>query len=177
MKFPENNQFYTGWSSSSVLQRKNLIEMWGNPKKIRLTDAGVALASKIEGEKKNETFEDASWLKDVSEDPDPLVYCYVTDDDLETDDQDRAEVDIDVSGVQYLIKCKEQSLKSSGKVFKVKDRMENGFITAFLKEADCLSKSPGKNFFTLWSELLWESATTQNPTFSLTSVFLASHKF
>ena len=44
---PGGNQFYTGWSASSTLVKKELIEMWSNPKKIKLTEEGKILAQEI----------------------------------------------------------------------------------------------------------------------------------
>lgn len=40
-------EYYCGWSTSTTLERKGLIEMWSNPKKICLTEAGIQLALRI----------------------------------------------------------------------------------------------------------------------------------
>ena len=42
-----NGQYYTGWSTSTTLVTKELIVKWGNPVKIRLTQAGEEMAEKI----------------------------------------------------------------------------------------------------------------------------------
>ena len=44
---PGENQWYTGWSASSVLKKKELIEMWSNPRKVKLTDAGREVAKEM----------------------------------------------------------------------------------------------------------------------------------
>ncbi len=172
-------QWYNGWSSSSTLIKKKLVESWSNPKKFRLTDSGRALAHKllekkaearnillsssaastlpnIDGENENPSstsgFDSASWLKDVSDvndgapgDADQedglLRYCYVTDSGEDTDNQNRAEVDI-LDTVYYLVKCEKKLLEKSGKDFRVHKELSDGLVLAFLREDDCLEKSP-----------------------------------
>jgi hypothetical protein len=128
---PGVTQWYNGWSASTTLAKKELIEMWSNPRKIKLTEAGRQMAIKIM-EKRDQaeelmsaepppeapeavpgpsqgltdTFDDASWLNEVSiiDEPtttqsvarknEPFKYCYVGDLRDETDDQNKAEVDI-----------------------------------------------------------------------------------
>lgn len=76
MTRPGANQYYTGWSSSSLLSKKGYITMWSNPKKIKLTDSGRALAQEILEKKRqanqffNSGFDDsASWLQNVDTPP------------------------------------------------------------------------------------------------------------
>lgn len=69
---PGAQQYYNGWSSSSLLFRKHLIDMWSCPKKIKLTEDGRALATEMMQKRqmateKMEAFDDnASWMNDVS---------------------------------------------------------------------------------------------------------------
>ena len=51
------DQWYTGWSSSSLLEKKGLIEMWSNPKKIKLTEKGHNLALKLKDAKAQASLE------------------------------------------------------------------------------------------------------------------------
>ena len=44
---PVGKEFYTGWSASTTLEKKGLIETWSNPKKVRLTESGRNLALAI----------------------------------------------------------------------------------------------------------------------------------
>ena len=44
---PVGKEFYTGWSASTTLEKKGLIETWSNPKKVRLTESGRNLALTI----------------------------------------------------------------------------------------------------------------------------------
>ena len=85
---PGANQFYTGWSASSTLAKKELIEMWGNPKKVKLTEEGKILAQEIwakrqtaesqltsSSQKLSSTFDSASWLEDVDENQVSQGFC------------------------------------------------------------------------------------------------------
>ena len=46
-----------------------------------------------------------------SEPPGRFLYCYVTENGRETEDQDMAEVDIGQTGVSYLVKCRTSDLQ------------------------------------------------------------------
>ena len=63
---PGATQFYNGWSASSTLVKKELIEMWSNPKKIKLTDAGRDIA-KLIMEKRSEAEQKFSFLHRAEE--------------------------------------------------------------------------------------------------------------
>ena len=122
------------------------------------------------------TFENASWLEEFDEsyhgNTSKLKYCYVTLENEETNDRNKAELTV-LDDIYYLIKCPRKMLKNYDKKYQLKDKNDtNEIISAFLSEEASDVFSPCSSSAQFFEKLKNSVGGEPGPSTNYTSLFI-----